>query len=66
MTNINVIEQCQKFHNEIKYGFEKCSKDKNNYELIQAYIDLNETQIQIVNELFTGLAKSGPEKRKCY
>ena len=62
--NNNIIMRCQEIYDEMKRNYESC-KEINDNEIIKAIFDLNNTQIEVVENL-SKLAATGPQKLKCY
>ena len=65
MGDINIIEKCRKIHEEMKNGFQKCLKQNDNPQLIKAFIEMFDLQIETI-ETLSKLAITGPQKRKCF
>ena len=64
MTDVNIIIKCQEIHDEMKKNYDSC-KASNDTEIIQAFLELNDIQIQYIENL-SKLALTGLQKLKSY
>ena len=64
MADVNIIIKCQEIHDEMKKNYDSC-KESIDTEIIQAFLELNDIQIEVIENL-SKLALTGPQKQKCY